>query len=263
VRLEPIRRALPERPSISFFFPACNEEETVEALTRKAVETLPTLTDDWEVIIVNDGSTDRTGEIADRLAREIPRVRVVHHPVNAGYGRALRSGFAESRKDLVFYTDGDLQFDVAEMALLVPKIREADIVSGFKLRRADDASRRIVSFVYNSLLRVFFGLRVTDVNCGFKLYRREIFDVIDLKSTRGLIDAEVLLKAEAVGFTITQVGVHHYPRTHGSSRYRVREIALTIVQMLTLWMDLRLGRGIRKANADSTPPARRAAGNRS
>jgi len=245
------RGALPERPGISFFFPACNEEETVETLTRKAIETLPTLTDDWEVIIVNDGSTDRTGEIADRLAREIPRVRVVHHPVNAGYGRALRSGFAEARKDLVFYTDGDLQFDIAELALLVPMIREADIVSGYKLRRADDAGRKVVSFVYNTLLKGLFGLRLTDVNCGFKLYRREIFDVIELKSTRGLIDAEVLLKAQAVGYTITQVGVHHFPRKHGSSRYRAREIFLTIVQMFTLWVDLRLGRGVRKPGAKS------------
>jgi len=242
----PHRRPLPARPGISFFFPACNEEETVEALARKALEVLPTLADDWEILIVNDGSTDRTGEIADRLAREVPRVRVVHHPVNAGYGRALRSGFAESRKDLVFYTDGDLQFDVAELALLMPRIREADIVSGYKLRRADDLSRKVVSFVYNGLLRVFFGLRVRDVNCGFKLYRREIFDAIELKSTRGLIDAEVLLKAEAAGYTIAQVGVHHYPRTHGSSRYRVREIALTILQMFELWLDLRLGRGVRK-----------------
>lgn len=240
------RRPLPERPGISFFFPACNEEETVETLTRRALEVLPRLSDDWEIIIVDDGSSDRTGEIADRLARECPNVRVVHHPENAGYGRALRSGFAESRKELVFYTDGDLQFDVDELALLVPLIRQADIVSGYKLRRADDPSRKIVSFVYNTLLSTFFGLRLKDVNCGFKLYRREIFDAIELKSTRGLIDAEVLLKAEAAGYTIAQVGVHHYPRTHGSSRYRVREIVLTIAQMATLWLDLRLGRGVRK-----------------
>lgn len=243
------RPPLPERPGISFFFPACNEEATVEKLTLKAAEVLPTLTDDYEIIIVDDGSTDRTGEIADRLAGELPAVRVVHHPENAGYGRALRSGFAESRKELIFYTDGDLQFDVTELALLLPEIREADIVSGYKLRRADDSGRKMVSFVYNTILRVFFGLRFPDVNCGFKLYRREVFDAIDLRSTRGLIDAEVLLKAEAAGFRIVQVGVHHYPRTHGSSRYRVREIALTILQLWTLWLDLRLGRGIRKVEA--------------
>jgi hypothetical protein len=109
-----------------------------------------------------------------------------------------------------------------------------------------------VSFVYNTILRVFFGLRYTDVNCGFKLYRREIFDAIELRSTRGLIDAEVLLKAEAAGYTIAQVGVHHYPRRHGSSRYRVREILLTNLQMFTLWWDLRLGRGIRKPQVRTT-----------
>lgn len=251
-------RPLPDRPGISFFFPACNEEATVEALTRKAIEVLPTLTDDWEVIIVDDGSTDRTGEIADRLARELPRVRVIHHPVNAGYGRALRSGFAAARKELVVYTDGDLQFDVAELALLLPLVREADIVSAYKLRRADDASRKLVSLVYNTILRVFFGLHLRDVNCGFKLYRREIFDAIELKSTRGLIDAEVLLKAERAGYTIAQVGVHHYPRRHGSSRYRVREILLTMLQMVTLWVDLALGRGVaakgRRAGAGAAAP---------
>lgn len=239
----PQRRPLPDRPSISVFFPACNEEETVEPLARKAAEVLPRLTGDYEIIIVDDGSTDRTPEIADRLAREMPNVRVVHHERNAGYGLALRSGFAASRKDLVFYTDGDLQFDIAELALLLPKIREADIVSGYKLKRADDASRKFVSVVYNTILKVFFGLRIPDVNCGFKLYRREIFDVIRLRSTRGLIDAEVLLKAQAAGYVVATVGVHHYPRTHGTSRYRAKEIVLTIVQLWELWLDLYVRRG--------------------
>jgi glycosyltransferase involved in cell wall biosynthesis len=242
----PLRRPLAARPSISFFFPACNEEKTVEPLARKAAGVLPTLTGDYEIIIVDDGSTDRTGEIADRLAREMPRVRVVHHPTNAGYGIALRSGFSESRKDLVFYTDGDLQFDVAELALLLPKIREADIVSGYKLKRADDTSRKFVSFVYNTILKVFFRLDIPDVNCGFKLYRREIFDAIELRSTRGLIDAEVLLKAQAAGYTVTTVGVHHYPRTHGSSRYRAKEIVLTIVQLGELWLDLNVRKSAQK-----------------
>jgi glycosyltransferase involved in cell wall biosynthesis len=234
----PLRRPLAARPGISFFFPACNEEKTVEPLARKAAGVLPTLTDDYEIIIVDDGSTDRTGEMA--------HVRVVHHPTNAGYGIALRSGFSESRKDLVFYTDGDLQFDVAELALLLPKIREADIVSGYKLKRADDTSRKFVSFVYNTILKVFFRLDIPDVNCGFKLYRREIFDAIELRSTRGLIDAEVLLKAQAAGYTVTTVGVHHYPRTHGSSRYRAKEIVLTIVQLGELWLDLNVRKSAQK-----------------
>lgn len=228
-----------DKPRISFFFPACNEEDTVEELARRADKVLRELTSEYEVIIVNDGSTDRTEEIAEGLAKENRRIRVVHHETNQGYGVALRSGFAAARMDLVFYTDGDLQFDVAELAKLIPLIEDADIVSAYKIRRMDGLQRRVVSWVYNTSLRVFFGLNVRDVNCGFKLYRRELFDKIDLVSTRGLIDAEVLLKAERAGFRIVQVGVTHFRRRAGGSRYRIREIGMTMIQMVGLWRELR------------------------
>jgi glycosyltransferase involved in cell wall biosynthesis len=196
------------------------------------------LASEYEIIVVDDGSTDRTGAIADRLASENRHIRVIHHPKNQGYGLALRSGFAAARYELVFYTDGDLQFDVAELAKLIPLMREADIVSAYKLRRMDGWERRIVSWVYNTSLRVLFGLPIRDVNCGFKLYRREIFDRITLHSTRGLIDAEVLLKARRAGFRIAQIGVTHYRRREGGSRYRVREILRTVTQMVGLWREL-------------------------
>jgi len=228
-----------DKPTISFFFPACNEEETVEELARRADLVLRDLASEHEVIIVDDGSTDRTGEIADALARENRRIRVVRHPKNQGYGIALRSGFAAARYDLIFYTDGDLQFDVAELSKLLPLIREADIVSAYKIRRMDGWERRVVSWVYNMSLKLFFGLPIRDVNCGFKLYRREVFDRITLRSTRGLIDAEVLLKARRAGFRIVQVGVTHFRRRSGGSRYRVREIVRTMTQMVGLWRELR------------------------
>jgi glycosyltransferase involved in cell wall biosynthesis len=227
-----------EKPKISFFFPACNEEETVEELALRADKVLREIASDYEVIIVDDGSTDRTPEIADRLAAENRRIRVVHHPRNRGYGTALRSGFGAAKFDLVFYTDGDLQFDVAELPQLLPLIRDADIVSAYKKRRMDSWERKVVSWVYNMSLRLFFGLPFRDVNCGFKLYRREIFDKIELKSTRGLIDAEVLLKARKAGYRIVQTGVTHFRRREGGSRYRIREIMMTIVQMFELWRDL-------------------------
>jgi len=227
-----------DKPRISFFFPACNEERTVEELARRADKVLREIASEHEIIIVDDGSTDRTGEIADALARENRRIRVIHHPQNRGYGVALRSGFAAARLDLVFYTDGDLQFDVAELAKLIPLIKEADIVSAYKIRRMDGWERRVVSWVYNTTLRVFFGLPVRDVNCGFKLYRREVFERITLRSTRGLIDAEVLLKARQAGFRIAQIGVTHFRRREGGSRYRVREIVQTITQMVGLWREL-------------------------
>lgn len=228
-----------DKPKISFFFPACNEQDTVEELARRADAVLRDLTSEYEVIIVNDGSTDRTEEIADRLAAENRRIRVVHHDTNRGYGVALRSGFAAAKLDLVFYTDGDLQFDVGELAKLIPLIDEADIVSAYKIRRMDGTQRRVVSWVYNTSLHVFFGLNVRDVNCGFKLYRREVFDKITLTSTRGLIDAEVLLKARRAGFRIAQVGVTHFRRRAGGSRYRIREIVMTMIQMVGLWRELR------------------------
>ncbi len=228
-----------EKPKISFFFPACNEEDTVEELARRADKVLRELTSEYEVIIVDDGSTDRTPEIADRLAAENRRIRVIRHPRNQGYGSALRSGFAAARLDLIFYTDGDLQFDVSELSELIPLIEGADIVSAYKRRRMDGMQRRVVSWVYNTSLRLFFGLDVRDVNCGFKLYRREVFDKITLNSTRGLIDAEVLLKARRAGFSIVQVAVTHFRRRTGGSRYRVREIVMTITQMIGLWRELR------------------------
>lgn len=227
-----------EKPKISFFFPACNEEETVEELALRADKVLREITSEYEVIIVDDGSTDKTPQIADRLASENRRIRVVHHPQNRGYGTALRSGFAAAKLDLVFYTDGDLQFDVAELPLLIPLIEDADIVSAYKKRRMDSWERKVVSWVYNKSLRIFFDLPFRDVNCGFKLYRREIFSKIELKSTRGLIDAEVLLKARKAGYRIVQIGVTHFKRRKGGSRYRIREIVMTMAQMFQLWRDL-------------------------
>ncbi len=227
-----------EKPKISFFFPACNEEETVEELALRADKVLREITSEYEVIIVDDGSTDKTAEIADRLAAENRRIRVVHHPQNRGYGTALRSGFEAAKLDLIFYTDGDLQFDVSELPLLIPLIEDADIVSAFKKRRMDSWERKVVSWVYNRSLRIFFDLPFRDVNCGFKLYRREIFDKFELKSTRGLIDAEILLKARKAGCRIVQTGVTHFRRREGGSRYRIREIAMTMAQMFQLWRDL-------------------------
>lgn len=228
-----------EKVSLSFFFPAYNEEKTIEPLVRAAQEVLEEICDDYEIIIVDDGSTDRTGEIADRLASGSERIRVIHHPRNRGYGVALRSGFRSATKDLVFYTDGDFQFDVRELKKLLPLIKNADIVSGYKIKRADKAYRDTFSWVFNMLCRTLFHLEVKDVNCAFKLYRRKIFDSMELKSVRGLIDAEVLIKAQRAGYRIVQTGVSHFPRKEGRSKKRLQEIISTIVQMVQLRRELR------------------------
>jgi len=202
--------------SISVFFPCYNEQDNVALTTEHAVGVLEKLNADFEVIIVNDGSADATGKIADNIARQNSRVKVVHHPTNLGYGAALRSGFKAASKELVFYTDGDGQFDMNEMPPLLPLIKEYDIVSCYRLNRQDNLIRKINAWCWTKLVCLMFGMKIRDIDCAFKLYKREIFDKMELKSSGALIDTEVLARALRKGYTITQKGVHHYPRTAGS-----------------------------------------------
>lgn len=200
---------------ITIFFPCYNEEENVERVTREALAVAPEISDDYEIIIVNDGSRDRTGEIADRLAAEYPVVKVVHHQKNKGYGGALQSGFRNATKELVFYTDGDGQFRIEEITKLLPLIEKYDIVSGYRINRRDPLIRKINAFLWGTLVNILFKFKVSDVDSAFKLYRRKIFDEITLESQGALIDTEILAKAKARGYLITEVGVNHYPRIAG------------------------------------------------
>jgi glycosyltransferase involved in cell wall biosynthesis len=201
---------------ITIFFPCFNEEQNVERVTCEALDTARQISDDYEIIIVNDGSRDRTAEIAEKLAAEHPRVRAVHHEVNKGYGAALQTGFKNSTKELVFYTDGDGQFKIGEIKNLLPHIERYDIVSGYRIRRQDPLHRKINAFMWGTMVNMLFKLNISDVDSAFKLYRRKIFDDIDLTSEGALIDTEILAKARMKGYTITEVGVNHYPRTAGS-----------------------------------------------
>jgi glycosyltransferase involved in cell wall biosynthesis len=207
-------------PRLSWFFPAHNEEANLEPLVDEAMGVLPTLAETWEIIIVDDGSRDRTPQIADRLATANPdRVRVVHHPVNRGYGAALRSGFAAARYDLVAFTDGDRQFRVADVARLTARLSQPDApdaVAGFRVRRADPLVRTVYARLYRLANRLFFGLRVTDVDCACKLFRREALRGIRVESGGAFFSAELLIKLRASGRTVVEVGVPHYPRTAGS-----------------------------------------------
>ncbi len=201
--------------SLSVFFPCYNEEANVERTTLAALKALHRITDDFEVIIVDDGSKDRTGEIADRLAAAHAEVRAVHNRPNLGYGGALQRGFREATKPWVFYTDGDGQFDFEEIDKLLPLMGRYDIVSAYRLDRKDPAIRKINAFCWTTLVNVVFGLWLRDIDCAFKLYPRKLFDEIEMKSMGALIDTEVLARAKRLGYTIGQVGVHHYPRTAG------------------------------------------------
>jgi len=201
--------------SLSIFFPCFNEKETIRPLTEKCLTIAKQICDDFEVLLIDDGSTDGTAELADQLANEHANVRVIHHTQNSGYGAALQSGFRAATKDYVFYTDGDGQFDVNELPLLLPLIEQFDIVSAYRLKRQDSFLRKVNAFCWTKLVGLLFNLKIKDIDCAFKLYKRDIFDHIEMHSTGALIDTEILARAQQNGYTITQIGVHHYPRQAG------------------------------------------------
>lgn len=202
--------------SISVFFPCYNEQENIERVAKSAVELLESLKLDYEIIIVNDGSKDNTGKIADKLASENPRIKVVHHSPNKGYGAALQSGFKAATKEYVFYTDGDGQFDIKELPLLFKYVPEYDIVTGFRIKRQDNFMRKLNAFCWTTMVNILFGMKIRDMDCAFKLYKRKIFDEITLKSTGALINTEIFARFNNKGYKVYQLGVHHYPRTAGT-----------------------------------------------
>jgi glycosyltransferase involved in cell wall biosynthesis len=202
-------------PSISVFFPCYNEQANVERVVAGAVAMLENMRADYEVIIVDDGSVDATGPIADRLAAENSRIKAIHHRPNKGYGAALQSGFRAASKELVFYTDGDGQFDINEMPPLLPLMKDYDIVSCYRLDRRDSLIRKFNAWAWSTLVCMLFNMKIKDIDCAFKLYKRSIFDNITMASTGALIDAEILARAKRKGYSIVQRGVHHYPRTAG------------------------------------------------
>ena len=205
---------------LSYFFPAHNEEANLAGLVEEALGTLPALADSFEIIIVNDGSRDATGRIADELTAANPGVvRAVHHPTNLGYGAALRSGFRASANDHVAFTDGDRQFRVEDVGRLIDRMAEPDspdVVVGYRIKRADPIVRTVYARCYRLANRIFFGLRVRDVDCACKLFRRGALDGIGVESGGAFFSAELLIKLRAAGRTIAEVGVPHYPRTAGS-----------------------------------------------
>lgn len=207
-------------PRLSYFFPAHNEAPNVEGLVKEALATLPTLAETFEIVVVDDGSRDGTGAIADRLVAAHPGVvRVVHHPTNLGYGEALRSGFQAARYELVAFTDGDRQFRVADLGRLLDRLDapdRPDAVVGFRLRRADPPIRTLYARLYRLANRIWFGLRVRDVDCACKVFRREALADVAVESGGAFFSAELLIKLVARGRRIAEVGVPHHPRRAGS-----------------------------------------------
>ncbi|MCL4465142.1 MAG: glycosyltransferase family 2 protein [Chloroflexi bacterium] len=226
--------------SISAFFPAYNDGGTIASMVVSVDCTLRTLTDDYEIIVVNDGSADYTGEVLEELASRYPHLRVVTHGRNRGYGGALRSGFAAATKDLIFYTDGDAQYDPHELTLLMAEFKEGvDVVNGYKISRSDPLHRIIIGRIYHNLVKALFGLRLRDVDCDFRLVRRSVFDVVELKSNSGVICLELMKKTQDAGFNIVEVPVHHFHRAYGKSQFfNFGRIWRVVVGLWGLWKEL-------------------------
>jgi glycosyltransferase involved in cell wall biosynthesis len=253
-----MQRSTGTTPSLSVFFPAYNDSGTIASMVIRAVQAAAELTPDYEVIVVNDGSADATPEIVDELARMYPQVRAVHHAGNRGYGGALQSGFRTATKELIFYTDGDAQYDPAELASLWGKMAPGvDLVNGYKISRSDPLHRIVIGRLYHHLVSVMFGLTVRDVDCDFRLMRRSIFQRIDLTKTSGVICLEMMNKTEDAGFRIVEVPVHHYHRAFGRSQFfNLRRIVKTGADVLRLWYALVVRREHRRgAVAPAATPA--------
>jgi len=227
--------------SISAFFPAYNDAGTIPSMVITVLLTLRELCDDYEVIVINDGSKDHTPQVLDELARIYPNeVRVVHHVKNRGYGGALRSGFASATKEWIFYTDGDAQYDPRELKLLANLVSdEVDFINGWKIERNDPLHRILIGKIYQYIIKLTFGLRLKDVDCDFRLMRRCVFDKVKLEADSGVICVELMKKTQDHGFRLTETPVHHFHRAYGRSQFfNFRRLARVAYDLQILWRKL-------------------------
>jgi len=226
--------------SISVFFPAYNDAGTIASMVITAILTLETLTDDYEVIVINDGSVDHTREVLEELARRYSCLRVIDHGVNRGYGAALRTGFANCTKEWIFYTDGDAQYDVRELKKLVPLMTEGiDVVNGYKIGRSDPLYRTLIGLAYRFAAKLLFRIKIKDIDCDFRLIRRRVFDRIQLTSPTGSICVELIKKIQDAGFRIAEVPVHHYYRAYGRSQFfTFGHVLKSLIELVRLWWQI-------------------------
>lgn len=226
---------------LSVFFPAYNEEKNIPVVVEKALQILPEVAEEYEVIIVNDGSQDRTGEVAEELAKTHPSVRVIHHQKNLGYGAALRTGFQSAMYPWVAFTDSDGQFDFADIKRFLPFTDSADLILGYRLHRADSIIRRIYTFGWALIPRILLGMDVRDYSCGFKLIKKSVIEAVEpLQGEEKVYQIELLVKAKRKGFRFAEVGVHHYPRTFGQQTgANIKVVLRSIREMFQLYRRLR------------------------
>lgn len=227
--------------SLTVFFPAYNDAGTIASMVVSAVQAARELVPEFEVLVVNDGSTDQTGQVLSELASlYAPVVRVIHHEKNRGYGAALRTGFLGASKDWLFYTDGDAQYDPREMGMLFNALRpDVDVVNGYKISRQDPLHRVIIGHIYNFLVKRLFRIKLTDVDCDFRLIRTSLFKQVPLESSSGTICVELVKKFQDLGFRFAEVPVHHFHRAYGRSQFfNFRRLWRTATDLLRLWLQL-------------------------
>ncbi len=226
--------------SISVFFPCYNDKGTIATLVIEAKAVLEKITDDYEIIVIDDGSTDGSRDLLLELKASVPQLRIVFHQQNEGYGCVLQTGFKTATKELVFYTDGDGQYDVKELPKLLEKMAEGiDIVNGYKIKRSDPLHRIIIGYTYQEVMRLAFWLPIKDPDCDFRLMRRKIFDKVSLKSKTGTVCIELVKRIDRAGFKFAEVGVSHYFRTYGKSQFfNFPRVFRSLVQLGLLWLEL-------------------------
>ena len=250
-----------EKPGLTIFFPAYNDAGTIASLALVAHMAARDLTDDYEVVVIEDGSPDHTGALLDEMARHFPWLKVVHHEKNRGYGGALRTGFATASKELVFYTDGDAQYDPREMARLFAALSpDVDFVNGYKISRNDPLHRVVIGRVYHWFVKLAFGLRLRDVDCDFRLMRRKVFEKVRLTRSSGVICVELMKKVQDHGFRIAEVPVHHFHRSYGKSQFfNVPRVLRTLVDLARLCGELVVERQHLRPGTEHSAPSGEAA----
>ena len=236
--------------SVSIFFPCYNDKGTIGSLVLEATRVAKTLTDDFEVIVIDDGSQDGSRELLMdmKLKNEISQFKLVMHEKNRGYGAVLQTGFKTASKELVFYTDGDGQYDVRELPRLWKKMTpDMDVVNGYKIKRHDPFHRIIIGYIYQYAMKFAFGLSIKDVDCDFRLIRRKVFDTVELTSTTGTVTIELVKRVQQAGFRFTEVGVSHHFRTYGTSQFfSFKRVFKTLWKLIFLWTDLILLHALEK-----------------